>query len=288
VRSLLLALLLAGGCKPGSWNEFSSRALDVSCTRDVTCGAIGASETHGCTTPLMLKTIAEAHPGLEMGLANALYAFDADGAQSCLDAMGRAACDSERRSLETVLYCHNVVRPAVPQGGACSEDAHCLGGRCEAGHCVAFAPPGAACVREGGDAPHSCDPTVHFCSDALRCERHKQENESCADAAECSFGLTCLEGVCHFWPRARLGESCTALPCITEAYCAPDGNCAPLHDRDEACELPLSCKPGDACLGLDAGRVGVCAPWLDRGAACMTAQVTGCPATEQCMGGTCR
>jgi hypothetical protein len=287
MRPLLLIALALSGCKPGSWEEFARLAREKTCKRDVVCGVIGASEAPGCTRSVA-SDIEASNPDLAMGIANSLYAFNGEGGALCLDAIDRAKCEPAQRAQETVLHCHNVVRSLVRPDGACLHDEHCIGGRCESGRCVPYASRNQRCVLTGGTASQSCDPTVHYCApDSLTCQRHKQENDPCGDAAECAYGMTCSDAICRFWPRAKRGEPCDVLPCDRDEFCAPDGICTELRGEGAACERAHACKPELACTGLDGERPGTCQRWLDRGSPCTPAEVTGCPASMTCTTNLC-
>jgi len=84
---------------------------------------------------------------------------------------------------------------------------------------------------------------------------------ACADSAECisqdceipACNMACCTGTCHGYSApellGKIGESCSARPCATEAYCdAASLTCQALKHLGETCPLGLSCADGLACL----------------------------------------
>jgi len=295
MRWLQIAALLIVGCKPGSYEAFVAQVTEASCDRDVKCGRVGASERQLCPRPLALGESEPAGVDPRGAISNQLMRFDDTGAQACIDATRRASCEAALQRTEIALSCHNVVQPAIPVGGACSGAGQCVGGTCEGGHCVAHPAPGSLCLAVGGTAAQTCDDSVQYCGGVIsdggvtetRCLRRKQEGGDCATTAECTFGNLCIDGACLFEPRAKRDQPCGGFACDECDYCSPRARCEGFRKRGEPCEAANACEAGLACIGLDDGHTGTCDLWLDRGQPCQPAQVTGCPATQQCTDGRC-
>ncbi len=290
-----LFMLVLAGCKPSSYDEFATQVTTASCDRAIVCGQVGAAEREKCPAPAAFAITEPPGRDVRGGIANHLMELDGQGAQDCIDATTRASCEPPLAATEVALYCHNVVRPSVPVGGGCSGAGQCVGSACDNGRCLAYPPPGSFCMPVGGPVSQTCDPTVQFCGGftndggvaAIACQRRKQQGEECAIANECAFGHDCFDGICMFRPQARRDEPCGGLPCEICNFCSPRGICERWRKKEQSCETPFACEPGLACIGLDGATPGVCAPWLDKNAACTATGITGCPATQQCTNGVC-
>ena len=77
-------------------------------------------------------------------------------------------------------------------------------------------------------------PLLLSCFLFLGCRAEEENERACADVTECSFGESCLEGVC------------TARSCSTSAQC-PVGSYCSGGDCTTGCEVDDDCFPDEVC-----------------------------------------
>ena len=285
-----IALVAAlGGCGPSSFADFRGQLDTRWCARQIKCGAVGAGESQKCGVPAPLALIQVGSVDIVTAIAQHHMKFHPDNAEQCLDAVKSAPCDPAQAFGDFYRYCHGVVGANQSTGDACLGDEECVGGACVGadcgGHCVAYAPPGGACMPSGAAPPMSCDPTVAFCDGAV-CQRHKQPGDACTDDGQCAFDYVCVANKCTDPVRLSEGDLCNVAeqpPCKDGLYCDETGVCAKLKSSGSDCARPNACADGLICVGYK------CAPWVDVGGACTasTSMPTGCPASQACVAGSC-
>ena len=307
--------LLAVGCGPSSFDDFRNQLVDKWCTRQVRCGAIGASERVNCAPPVeILDAISPSGVDVVAALKAGRMRFVSSGAQDCLDAVNGAPCDNDVLAGRAADRCHDVVQPNLEPGKTCLGRGECVGGACVpdktgcSGTCTAFGPPGHPCDSSGA-LETSCDQTVQYCgvqSEAPDlgapdggappptrvCLRHRSEGDKCFRDEECPFGLVCLE-TCRRLPSLSKGDVCGSpgTLCTDDTYCDATSHCVVRLGAGAPCGYSLACKDRLACVGFQPSTPmmpavnGSCQAWLDVGAACTSTQVssaTGCPSDTSC------
>jgi hypothetical protein len=287
--ALALATLSAGlgGCGPSSYADFRGQLDARWCAHQIRCGEVGATESTRCGVPTPLRITQAGSVDVITAVAKRQMQFHSDNAEECLAAVKSAPCDAVQAYADFWRHCHGVVSAGVSTGGDCLGDEECVGGSCVGadcgGHCVAYAPPGGACVPSGAPPPMSCDPTYAWCDGAV-CQRHKQPGDKCTQDIECAFDFVCAVGKCDDPVRLSEGDVCNTSeqpPCKDGLYCDETGSCARRKSAGSDCTRPNACNDGLVCFA------GKCEPWLDVGGACVAPAPSGCPASQACAQGAC-
>ncbi|HEV8712659.1 MAG TPA: hypothetical protein VGX03_07525 [Candidatus Binatia bacterium] len=90
---------------------------------------------------------------------------------------------------------------------------------------------------------------------------------ACQLPSGCNPGTCCL-GHCAA-ALAKLGESCTSLPCAKGAYCSAAELCAPLVPAGGVCDAADACQPPTYCIAPDPlAAQGTCEQLPDLGQPC--------------------
>jgi hypothetical protein len=299
---LALLALLAVGCGPSSYDDFRKKLQGEWVDWEVACGQIGESERASADVadPVFSFVEQDVNEDVDTAIHDGRIHFDSDGAQSCLDAIHGAPCDTAGLAAQIADGCHDVIKPALEPGARCLGGGECIGGVCRPsvggcdGSCVAYRSPGVPCTPGDTSPENGCDPTVQFCGGTpTLCTPKKSKNEACMSDEECDYGYVCL-GKCSDPPTGGNGDACTApgTLCDLTIYCGFDGLCAKQKGAGATCLSANECKRGLACIGL-AGTpsmptAGTCNTWLDSGGGCsIGSMVEGCPASMSCNGTTC-
>jgi len=213
--------------------------------------------------------------------------FDARGAEGCLAAIERDACE-ERVSIPVQAFmwppeCDAVLSGTLAPEAECLIDEQCDGGSCECGLCVALAAEGASCETVACGAGLRC--VEGTCAATLHA------GDACTQLAPddipgtCPANLRCVEGICRTSAELRTaaeGEDCYSprdyesplVFCAAGLECHFDradepGTCVGAHALDEPCDTGGShglCPDGTLCHGpSDDLR---CRPYLDEGEEC--------------------
>lgn len=297
-RALVLAVVIAGGCGPSSWDDFRQQLAKRACDRAIRCGQIGSSERQYCDAPTAILAITGNVGPLpveepDIAVKNQRMRFFSDAAEDCLDAVDGAPCDDVALLWRVQQRCHHVLEPGATRGQACYPG-ECEGGRCTGaqgacmGMCSSFPPPGSPCDPSD---PFGCDPTVQWCDGS--CEPKKPLGSACNADVECAWGYSCQQNVCGDPPTFTAGDQCPVINrlCSDELYCSSSNICTPFVEQGGSCDVDVACKPGLACVGLERPKPGMpptasgtCQPWADTTQTCTAASVSGCPATQQCEG----
>lgn len=298
MRIALVVLLLACACGPGSYEDFRNQLVDSSCARARRCGYAGHGERASCRTDDVLALLHDAAADraapdaldLPASIGEGRLGYDAVNAQRCLDAVASAPCDPVLATRSQGRSCDVVVRPRAATSETCTSDLECEGGVCLhepscAGTCVPYASYGAPCGT--GDVAHTCDPTVAWCDGTCRPKQGK--GKACGSDVECAVGLACIVGRCADPVALDDGALCgDGDPCRSGRSCDPGTRrCTKQLRRGMACASANACQDGLACRGLEGSTPGTCTDWQDVGSSCSTTGVSGCPASQACVGGVC-
>jgi hypothetical protein len=293
MRLVWLAVALACGCGPSSYDDFRTQLVKVACDYQVRCGIVGASERRHCDPTVIPSVVPASAEEPDVAVKNGRMRYFSDRAQDCLDAIAGARCDPLSLSQRIALHCHNVIAPGAGPGQTCFGDGECEGGTCMQmgstacpGVCVAYPPLGTPCTA----VPLTCDPTVEYCgpgdSDAGSgnvCLLRKQQGDACTQDAECAYGWQCVDGTCGPLPLAGADDACGGLApdCEEGLYCDATGHCVAQGKNGAPCFLEPACQSGLTCLGGNEVTAGTCEPWLDAGQTC-TPGAMGCPLSQLC------
>ena len=237
------------------------------------------------------------------GVMAGRLAFDPAAAASCVAGSDKGPCGL---AWPTDPACRRVFLPRVANGGACLDDAECVGGICDRtrtcpGICASPGQPGDDC------SVYPCDADVATCENApvgqpRRCQAKmrgmacRPYTSDCAAADYClsmGDGLPCeksrFQGQCTCAARATAGSACKfGDECAPGLGCA-GGQCRPrVSQQGEPCSHAqgVGCAAGLACLITDGRRSalsGTCGPMRPAGSACYWVE---CERGLDCAGGS--
>ena len=127
----------------------------------------------------------------QASIAAGRLVYHGDRARDCLDVVAGLACAQWGADEELARFpdCLMIYEGKVAPGGACSRDAECDRGTCEAGACLAdlvlgapcgvgLCEPGSTCIYDANDAPTVCSNPM-------------------PDGAPCSYNSDCAGGFCE-------------------------------------------------------------------------------------------
>jgi hypothetical protein len=223
---------------------------------------------------------------IEQAVERGTVVFDASGAEACLAAIERDACE-ERVSIPVARFawppqCASVLAGTRAPEAECQIDEECDGGGCDCGRCVAHAAEGASC------AAVACGPGLR-CADDV-CVPAIHAGDACTQpfpeevAGDCPPNLRCVEGSCRTSAEFRTaaeGAECYSprdheaplVFCATGLEChfeGPDvGTCVGPHAAGEPCDTGGThglCPAGTLCHGPSTDLR--CRPYLEEGEEC--------------------
>ena len=239
-------------------------------------------------------------PAIAAGIDDGRIVYDAQNAQSCLDAT--ASCSRDQQQPPA---CLDTFAGQVPVGGDCLNSFDCAGGvACIAdavcpGTCTAWGGAGVACRSS-----YDCDRNLR-CLGGV-CTATGSENAPCTSDNDCNYALLCLSvegaGKCvdpGAYLTGKAGEACgtfaTGIPgaplCEIELVCVQDGpdattgTCAERVAAGAACSLAFlsQCPPGYYCTGTP----GLCEVLPTSGACADLYRDAICQAGYACESGEC-
>lgn len=320
----LVSLLVLAGCSSSSGGatgggastptDFQASLDAATCSWNVKCGYIGASEQKACEDGLAAATkdFPQGYDNAEAATAKRL-SYDAAAGAKCLEIAAKLGCTLDEQ-FALSAQCAGVYVGAVPVGGSCKSDLECVGGWCDMGPdvstdgcpgtCTAFVATGATCDP---NAPH-CAPTDSCNSTSKKCTARAAAGAKCGGAdPSCQSGLFCkgyvaasgstpaTPGTCA--APGNLGDPCTTYffgntNCTPGLFCddmAATPTCKTRLTAGTECDSFSSCADGLACIGLaydpdtyELTAKGKCTGYLDVNKTCAAADETGCPYDTSC------
>lgn len=259
------------GCASDDVDEHGSEYVEIDdlgaanrlayCTYLTRCGIF--LEPTVCLGAELLARF-EPDPNLIVAVKAGRVLYRGDKARACADASANATCDGFDDETASYAACSEITTGTIAGGESCGiheecKSQHCEGGgngtTCALGTCVGDvpapsprAPIGAACALTSDCAEHAYCDTV--------CAKRKAENEPCAGADECEYGLVCqgAPAVCTALPHE--GQACNGQCRELGVTCSIRGICEKVRLPPSACTDRSDCSGYYPC-NLE---LGVCAP----------------------------
>jgi len=268
VLAAISAWLAACGTSGPALSEYPIQRLHAQCAQLARCGEYPDEDT--CVTLLPLFEPSS----LDAAVAEKLVTYHPDSAQSCLDELSSAPCDTTQKAAREQPACDRVFTGNGKTGATCAFGQECVSGFCDVPSCqtscclgACTAPAKTAAIGESCAAA-ACGSGA-YCDDTQTCQALLPMGVSCSSTDQCAYGLGCTvyaDSTCE--PLPAVGASCAATKQCADlgVNCTTAGICTAAVQVGEICSDSLDCVRYASCDRTD--RCAITDPLLPDGAVC--------------------